>query len=190
MHRTFIFLLAVAFLQCGCANEPVAGVAAAPALAQQEQAEEQDSGIADKVAGLMQQAKSKAPSLDDMKKMLNDAGDSTSKTAGEALKQLTTAYEAARDQGAEHTENITEWVKDDWNGMSAWEYKIINVDSEDMANLETKLNEVGKQRWDCFHVSEGAGNTKFFMKRHRKSYLKNIPLKDLLILVPFLDNEK
>lgn len=188
MYRTLIILLAVAMLQCGCA-EPAGGIAAAPAMAQQEQ-EQEATGIVDKVSGLVKSAKSKAPSLDDMKKMLDNAGDATGDVANDTLKSINDLYQSLSDQGLTQAKSASEFVKNDWNGMNAWEYKVLDVASADLAGLETKLNEVGKERWDCFHVSESGASTKFYLKRQKKSYLKNIPLKDLLILVPFLDNEK
>jgi hypothetical protein len=54
---------------------------------------------------------------------------------------------------------------------------------------EKKLNELGAKRWECFHVGKGAqGETVFYMKKHAKSYLDNVPLKDMLHLLQFLDN--
>ena len=189
MNRTLLILLAVTLVQYGCANEPAGGIAVAPATPKQEQELQEEKGIVDKVTGLVEQAKSKAPSLDDMKKMLNNAGDATGQTADDTMKWVNKTYKSLSERGLTNAKSASDWVADDWNGMNAWEYKVLSVAADDLATLETKLNEAGTERWDCFHVSEGAGNTKFFLKRQKKSYLRNIPLKDLMILIPFMDNQ-
>lgn len=44
----------------------------------------------------------------------------------------------------------------------------------------------GKLRWDCFHAVTKDGETILFLKKERRSILKNIPLKDMLKLVPLM----
>jgi len=61
------------------------------------------------------------------------------------------------------------------------------VTEGDRQVAEGKLNEAGKSRWECYHVSDLPGGMRFFMKRQKRSYLKNLPLKDVLKLVPLLD---
>jgi len=182
MYRTLLVLLAVTFLQCGCANEPAGGIAVAPAV-QQEQPQE-EGGI---VAGLLEKAKEKTPSLDDMKKMLNDAGEAGGDTVDDTMTLLNDTWKSLKKRGGTHTNDVAEWVADDWNSMNTWEYKVVAVGTDKPEKLEETLNEAGSQRWDCFHVSEVGGDTKFFLKRKKKSYLQNIPLKDMLKLVPLLD---
>lgn len=173
---------------CGQPTEPIA-----TATTPLQQVEDKDSGSAKKMADLVDKAKSKLPSINDTKKMLGDAGNATGETADETKQWVEDTFKALSDRGLTGAQNATDWVKQDWNAMNTWEYRVVTVSSEkiaeDPAALEQTLNESGKLRWDCFHISESPAGTKFFMKRQKKSYLKNIPLKDMLRLVPLLDGD-
>ena len=189
MKQTLSILCAVStcFI-IGCANEPVAPAdgAAVVAAVQQEQGE---GGISEKIGNMVEQAKSKAPSMDDMKSMFNKAGDATGQSADDAMKWANKMFQSLKGQGVTTTDNVTDWISEDWNNINAWEYQVISVESTQAATLQEKLNEVGKQRWECFHVSNGDAATTFYMKRQKKSYMKSLPLKDMLKLIPLLDNE-
>lgn len=180
-----------AFL-CGCHEQSVnsAQSAGAPQVAE---VQDQDGGIVEKMSGLVEKAKAKAPSMDDVKKLLSDAGETTSQTADDSMKWVEEAYNALSERGMTSAKNASDWLKNDWNSMNTWEYQILSVSAEEIsANpglLETKLNESGAKRWDCFSVSESPDGIKFFMKRQKKSYLKNVPLKDMMKLVPLLDSD-
>jgi hypothetical protein len=153
----------------------------------------QEGGIGNKVADLFDHAKSKAPSLDDAKKWLSDAGDATGQTADDTMNWVNDAYKSLRDNGLTSATSAKDWVAEDWNSINAWEYKVVSVDMSKVVEnpklLEETLNNNGRLRWDCFHVSENLGKTQFYMKRQKKSYLKNIPLKDMLKLIPLLDTD-
>lgn len=189
MNRTFSILCAasVCFI-VGCANEPAASVdnAGAVATAPQEQGE---GGIREKFGNFVEQAKSKAPSVDDMTGMFNKVGNATSQSADDAMKWANATYQSLKGNGVTTADNVTDWISEDWNNINAWEYQVISVESTQAATLQEKLNEVGKQRWECFHVSNGDAATTFYMKRQRKSYMKSLPLKDMLKLIPLLDTE-
>ena len=202
----FLILVAGSILFCACANEPVVvapgavapgavapGAAAAAQQPVQQEQQEEDGGIGKRVTDLFGKARANAPSFDDMKKMLSDAGDATGQTTDDTMKWVNETYKSLSDRGLTTAKNASEWVAEDWNSINAWEYKVVSLtqaESKIPALLEKTLNEAGNQRWDCFHVSESAAGTKFFMKRQKKSYLKNIPLRDMLKLIPLLDNEE
>ena len=195
MNRFFYIVLSVFLVVApGCANEPAApanGLAVVEPQQETQETKQEDDSISGKVANLLGQAKEKTPSLDDMKKMLSDAGDATGQTADDTMKWVNEMYDSLSKQGLTHAKDAQTWVAEDWNAINAWEYKVVSVDSKQIASnpevLEEKLNEAGKQRWECFHVSDGIGGTMFYMKRQKKSYLKNVPLKDMLKLIPLLD---
>lgn len=98
--------------------------------------------------------------------------------------QVQSLYEAAKKAGDIDTGNITEWLKSDYEGIGDWEYRVIRVDSKDSSALETYLNTEGRDRWEVFWVREGSGDFTFFLKRPVRSYLRSIPLSDLLKLIP------
>ena len=55
------------------------------------------------------------------------------------------------------------------------------------AELETTMNELGVERWECFAVVREGDSLHLFFKRPVKSYLKHIPVSDLWKLVPGKD---
>ena len=76
----------------------------------------------------------------------------------------------------------------EWGGLSeeelkkiwAIEYKTIKVMHSDPAVLNEKLNELGKERWDCYHVSEDGQGKVFYLKRRKSNAVRY--LTDLLRL--------
>ncbi len=194
MYRSLsLTLAAIICISCGCANEPPAPMNAIAVAAEPQQQTDEKGGIGGKMADLVEQAKSKAPSLDDVKKMLNDAGDATGQTTDDTMKWVNEIYKSLSDRGMTSAKSAGDWVAEDWSSMYAWQYKVVSVDSKQIADnpevLAEKLNESGEQRWECFHVSDGIDGTMFYMKRRKKSYLKHVPLKDMMRLIPLLDND-
>lgn len=197
MSRFMLYCCAVLSVSLfGCANEPAAApenaIAVVPEPAPIQEDPKQD-GIGNKVADLFDHAKSKTPSLKDAKKWLTDAGDATGQTADDTMTWVNDAFKSLRDNGLTSAGTAKEWVAEDWKSINAWEYKVVSIDLAEVAEnpklLEETLNENGKLRWDCFHVADTLGKTQFYMKRQKKSYLKNVPLKDMLKLIPLLDSD-
>jgi hypothetical protein len=93
-------------------------------------------------------------------------------------------YEAAKRSGESHTGSITEWLKSDYEKIGDWEYRIVRVPSKESGVLESSLNLEGSDRWEVFWVREGAGDFTFFLKRPVRSYLRSIPVSELLKLIP------
>ncbi len=91
-------------------------------------------------------------------------------------------YEKAKESGEKVPEDIKDWIKEDINKIGTWEYKIAFLDAE--SNLEKELNKLGKDRWECFWIEKRENGLKLFLKRPVRSYLKTIPTKHLLKLIP------
>lgn len=173
-------LVIIALTFSGCANEPAApasGEVAATAVGEQQ---EQDGG---RMAALVKKAKN----------LISDAENATEQTADDTMDWVNEMYKSLSDRGLTSAKNAGDWVAQDWSAINAWEYKVVNVDHKQIAEnpevLSEQLNENGKHRWECFHVSDVNSGTIFYMKRQKKSYLKNIPLKDMMKLIPLLDND-
>jgi len=97
-------------------------------------------------------------------------------------------YERAKDAGEQVPADVADWVKQDVQAIGDWEYRVVALPTADAAKLEQRLNEMGKNRWDCFWVHTTGGETAFMFKRPRRTYLKNVPLSDLLKLIPREEN--
>ena len=193
-------LLVVGVLAClGCQRDAVKAepVTQTPAVTSTET--QRDNGIQDNDPDVLQQAAdllnqtkdasgnfSVKKAADWMKDQLDDAAEAGGSTAEGSLDWANEMYESLKKQGLTTAGSTTEWVAQDWRKMGVWEYKVVQLEDLSPIEIEKKLNELGKQRWECFHVMPLAG-TQMYFKRPARSYLKNIPLKDMLRLIPMLD---
>ncbi len=83
------------------------------------------------------------------------------------------AIEEARTRAKELRELSAEELREIW----AIEYKTIEVTHSDLAALDEQLNELGQERWDCYHVSETEEGKVFYFKRGKSNaiaYLTNL----------------
>ena len=103
------------------------------------------------------------------------------------MKWANEMYQSLKDKGMTTAGSTKEWLTSDWKAMGAWEYKIVKVDTSDLANTEKRLNELGKDNWECFHVAARGDSEFMYFKKPAKSFLKNVPFKDALHLIPLMD---
>ncbi len=83
------------------------------------------------------------------------------------------AIEDARTKAKELRELSAEELQEIW----AIEYKTIRVTHSDLATLDEQLDELGQERWDCYHVSEDGEGKVFYFKRGKSNaiaYLTNL----------------
>ncbi len=99
---------------------------------------------------------------------------------------ISQAYESAKSQGLTAATSARDWVMDDLNSSNRWEYKILTSANGDPAQLERELNELGRDGWQCFHVQSQEGSLRLFLQRHPSSISRNIPMSDLLKVLPYL----
>jgi len=86
--------------------------------------------------------------------------------AQEAIEDARTKAKALQELSAKELQEI-------W----AIEYKTIRVRHSDLATLDEQLNELGQERWDCYHVSEDGEGRVFYFKRGKSNaiaYLTNL----------------
>lgn len=99
------------------------------------------------------------------------------------MDQVKDLYEKAK--GTSDPSNAVDWAKDDIKKIGDWEYKIVVIADLETASLEQQLNELGEDRWEVFWVQPSRTETRFFLKRTARSYLRHIPLSELgKILTP------
>ncbi len=83
------------------------------------------------------------------------------------------AIEDARTKAKELQELSAKELQEIW----AIEYKTIKVTHSDLAATDEQLNELGQERWDCYHVSEDGEGKVFYFKRGKSNaiaYLTNL----------------
>lgn len=110
-----------------------------------------------------------------------------SNSALSALAQtITQAYQTAKATGQTAATSARDWIMDDISSTNRWEYRVVATGLADPARLETLLNELGRDGWQCFHVQANAPSMTFYLQRHPASLSRNIPLSDLLKVIPYL----
>ncbi len=97
-------------------------------------------------------------------------------------------YEAAKETGEQVPKDIYEWAQQDFGKIGDWEYRVLDLETGDATAIETKLNELGAARWECMWIQPIAAGTRFILKRPARSYLRSIPLTDILKFFPGKDS--
>lgn len=112
----------------------------------------------------------------------DQAATGTQTASRQASDWMTALYRQAVHAGETSAVSTKEWVVDDLAKAGTWQYKILR--SQDHVAAEAELNELGKQRWECFAVKPGDSATLYYLKRSHRSYLRQLPARDLLRLLP------
>ena len=205
--RLIPWLLVLAIVVTGC-EQNAAVVSKSPVAASkianrvpaedspiQEQEEKKSAGkklfdIANKL--LDEKAKSGSDGAKKVQEMMGDkfsefASDS-GQIADDAAKWATDAFKSLKAKGLTSASNPKDWLTEDIRNMNALKYKVVKISMDDLDNVEDQLNRLGELRWDCFHAVEKDGETILFFKKEKRSILKNIPVKDMLKLVPLMND--
>jgi len=208
ISRNFAVALLVAFVSLmavgmtGCMEEPVAGNATAEpqqgltATKLQVEAPQdpstvapvQDKGVLEKAGDMLEQAKSGTTATakgatDWMQKKIGDAATASSESASDAMGWANDTFESLKEKGLTNAENTTQWLTQDWKNMQSWEYKTAVLET---GSADEQLNQLGAEGWECFHVDSGT----FYFKKPADSYLRHLPFKDFIKLIPLLQHAK
>ena len=105
------------------------------------------------------------------------------------LKGAKDKYAETVGDGKELTGKSKEWVLKDIENIGDWEYKVEAYGAEQAKDMEKKLNELGKERWQCFWVESSKKEKVFYFKRTKMSYLSKVPAGAILrIMTDFQNN--
>ncbi len=107
-------------------------------------------------------------------------------TLSSMVQTISQAYESAKSKGQTATTSARDWILNDINSTNRWEYRVIPITDMEPTQLESRLNELGRDGWQCFHVQANGSTATFFMQRHPSSISRNIPMSDLLKVLPYL----
>ncbi len=99
-------------------------------------------------------------------------------TSSRAWAEVKGTYKKAKRKAVEMGETvpdrIPDWVKEDLENVGDWEYRVVEAPR---GKLESTLNELGAERWECFSVEPHGKKTQLTFKRRKRSRLRE--LKDL-----------
>ncbi len=105
------------------------------------------------------------------------------------VKEAKEKYEETLGDSKKLTNKSKEWLLKDIENIGDWEYKVESFGSEEPKEIEKKLNELGKERWQCFWVESNKKEKFFYFKRTKMSYLSKIPTGAILrIMADFQNN--
>lgn len=100
----------------------------------------------------------------------------------EKLKEQHSEYWKYVDKTEKTPSQAYEWLQQDLKNMSTWEYRVLTITKTSDAEIEKQLNELGNERWECVAITRTKGRQRFILKRPKKSYMRSLPLKELLKL--------
>ena len=115
------------------------------------------------------------------------AADEASKATSGTTGWLTKQYKDALEAGETSATSAKDWVVEDVGKIGTWQYKVVTLTLRTEKSVEEELNRLGTQRWECFFVQpRNSSHVICYLKRPHRSYLKQLPAKDLLKLLPLL----
>ncbi|MGI9497256.1 MAG: hypothetical protein ACR2NK_14455 [Mariniblastus sp.] len=118
---------------------------------------------------------------------LGDATQSGTQSAADTWEWANETFESLKSQGLTTAQSTSQWLGQDWKNMESWQYQIVILDGEP-TEVARKLNELGEQGWECFEVTDlTETSTKFYLKKPTFSYLRQLPFKDVIKLVPLMN---
>ena len=100
------------------------------------------------------------------------------------LAQVLELYEKAKDAGEQVPLDAFEWARQDLGSIGDWQYLVIDIPVFDAARVQKQLNELGTERWECIWIQSSGNKISFILKRPTRSYLKSVPLSQILKLLP------
>jgi hypothetical protein len=80
----------------------------------------------------------------------------------------------AKNQISEITPKIQKMTSDEIGKLFSFEYRVVDVYGS-VKEIEAALNEFGKDRWECFSITQDGEQHRLYLKRHPSSYLRYVP---------------
>ena len=154
-------------------------------------AKQESSGLMDKAGKLLSGAKQASGKQVEktgewIKGAWDGASDSTGNAVEGSLDWANQTFKTLKDQGLTTASSTGQWLNEDWQNMESWQYKVVAANTVPAEQLEAKLNELGKQGWECFSIDD----QRMIFKKASESYLRRLPFKDILRLAPLLNQGK
>jgi hypothetical protein len=99
-------------------------------------------------------------------------------------KEIENIYKRVKSTDEIVPDNAIEWAEQDIKKIGDWDYIVAKLKSKNTNEIEDILNEYGRSRWECFWMEINSNTTTLYMKRPARSYLKHLPLKELMKAIP------
>ena len=150
-----------------------------------------DEEVWTRITRLYEQAKSSGTTAagsasEWLSEMYGQADDWRNGATASTLKWVEESYAEAQRRGETTATSAKEWVMGDLRRVGTWEYKTLVLPTDKPEDIERELNALGADRWECFWVDKQGTQATFYLKRSGRSYLRNLPARELFRLLPLL----
>jgi len=99
-----------------------------------------------------------------------------------AFEEVRRLYEEARGKGEDLSGSFFQWMREDIAQYNTWEYEVITVALGDDAIVAEGMNALGEERWECVGAYPHKNRLTLLFKRRPRSYLREIPVKEMMTL--------
>jgi hypothetical protein len=103
-----------------------------------------------------------------------------------AMEEVQRLYQQAKAAGDKVPGDLLEWAREDLARAGRWEYKVLEQDG-DPGDMESSLNEHGRERWECLSLTREKKKWVAVLKRPMGSrlqrYFGNLGATDILRLL-------
>jgi hypothetical protein len=103
-----------------------------------------------------------------------------------AMEEVQRLYQQAKAAGDKVPADLLEWAREDLARAGRWEYKVLELDG-DPDDMESSLNEHGRERWECLSLTREKKKWVAVLKRPMGSrlqrYFGNLGATDILRLL-------
>ncbi len=195
MPVRLVTIAAAVCLLAGCGTEPAAPVAEAsvvsddvqPVSAVPEQSGKKPSDTRDKLQQAWNQIRKKGGSAVEGASGLVDRIKQSGGEAGtNAMQWAEEKFEEAKAAGETQATNATEWIQEDLKLAGTWEYKVVVTETRDLEKVQETLNQLGRERWECYSSVPDSQGLMLQFKRPNTSVIRSLPARDLIRLMPLL----
>ncbi len=101
---------------------------------------------------------------------------SESKNVSNITEQVKKTVNEAVEKLQKVTPQVQSLTTEELEKLFTFEYQITEISADTSTHeLEAKLQQLGKARWECFHIERAGTQTRLYLKRRPESYLRYIP---------------
>lgn len=93
-------------------------------------------------------------------------------------------YGQVKEDGKPVADGPVEWALADVQRIGDWEYRVVSLQLTTDMEMEARLNEIGRDRWEAFWVDRREKQIRIFFRRPARSYLKNAMEMEPWKLIP------
>ena len=104
---------------------------------------------------------------DDAHGVIDQARDGAEAVAGLSAEEL-------QEQAVAHAVRVAELSAEELRELWAIEYQTLVVPKRDLGDVDEFLNELGRDRWECYHVSDDLDGTTFYLQRRASNAIPTL----------------